>query len=190
MIASLSHTDKCSTLLLSLSVMLVSLALFIWWGRSSNSSKKEKHVGRFLLVCNTWLEKGILQIERTASKCLLEKASPYNTQFTASSGLIGHTWGPHWVKITARTHFHGEVVILTVLMSMMRQMTDRSPGRVQVLHETKIGSETDHQVAGSNFDVSVFDAGLLGWSHGQDRVQEDWNNSFFLDSESEIRKID
>jgi len=38
MIASLSHTDKCSSLLLSLCVMLVSLAFFIWWGRSSTSN--------------------------------------------------------------------------------------------------------------------------------------------------------
>ena len=51
-------------------------------------------------------------------------------------------------------------------------MTDRNPGRVQVLVETKSGSETDHQVAGSNFDASVYDAGLLGSSHGQDSVHE------------------
>ena len=41
MIASLSHTDKCSSLLPSLCVMLVSLAFFIWWGRSSTSNIKK-----------------------------------------------------------------------------------------------------------------------------------------------------
>ena len=39
-----SHTDKCSSILLCLSVTLVSLALFIWWGRSSTTSKKKKRL--------------------------------------------------------------------------------------------------------------------------------------------------